>query len=116
MWFSRGLAYAHTAFDADICRLPGLHRFKDTGVHSSLKVILPDAQAACPDSSTVMRQDIVAVPQLLDTDLPRLQKRVATLAAHGRSVELPSQVSFVWLMFGILLDTCMVFFVRGMPY
>ena len=41
----------------------------------------------------VARQDIVAVPQLLDTDLPRLQKRVAALAAHGRSVELPSQVS-----------------------
>ena len=37
------------------------------------------------------------MPQLLDTNLQRLQKRVATLAAHGRSVELPSQVSFMQL-------------------
>ena len=64
-------------------------------MYSCLRVIICTAQAARPDLPSVARQDIVAVPQLLDTDLQRLQKRVATLAAHGRSVELPSQVSFV---------------------
>ena len=62
-------------------------------MHRCPRVIICTAQAARRDSPSVACQDIVAVPQLLDTDLQRLQKRVATLAAHGRSVELPSQVS-----------------------
>ena len=31
MQYSRGLAYAHTAFDADAGRLPGVHRFRAQG-------------------------------------------------------------------------------------
>ncbi|KAK9822507.1 hypothetical protein WJX81_007465 [Elliptochloris bilobata] len=38
-------------------------------------------------------QDIVALPQLLITDLQRVQSRIAVLALHGRSIELPTQVA-----------------------